>query len=176
MSGLDPQEFDLTDLRPAWYIREVWVSIKFLSAKFGFTPPPEKGPKWGINCTNQYKILKIDAFSGGGAGKPFYGQNDFMDIWAFLIVVNIDPEKPPHVVWGFFTFQCFVFFLIFAFSCLCFSYFPLLLSAPQSQRYGCECEYEFWSRARKPWSANCELKHWNFGAGNCLIHGLHSTV
>ena len=26
-------------------IRKVWVSIKFLSAKFGFTPPPRKGPK-----------------------------------------------------------------------------------------------------------------------------------
>ena len=30
-------------------------------------------------------------------------------------------------MWGFFTFQCFVFFLIFAFSCLSFSSFPLLL-------------------------------------------------
>ena len=35
--------------------------------------------------------------------------------------------KNTHLVWGFFTFQCFVFFLIFAFSCLCFSSFPLLL-------------------------------------------------
>ena len=25
--------------------RKVWVSIKFLSANFGLTPPPEKGPK-----------------------------------------------------------------------------------------------------------------------------------
>ena len=38
-----------------------------------------------------------------------------------------DPENPPHQVWGLFTFQCFVFFLIFAFSCLCFSSFPLHL-------------------------------------------------
>ena len=30
-------------------------------------------------------------------------------------------------MWGFFTFQCFVFLLIFAFSCLIFSSFPLLL-------------------------------------------------
>ena len=30
-------------------------------------------------------------------------------------------------VWGFLTFQWFVFFLIFAFSCLSFSAFPLLL-------------------------------------------------
>ena len=30
-------------------IRKVWVSIKFLSAKFGFTPPPEMRK----NCTNQ---------------------------------------------------------------------------------------------------------------------------
>ena len=32
-----------------------------------------------------------------------------------------------HLVWGFFTFQCFAFFLIFAFSSLSFSAFPLLL-------------------------------------------------
>ena len=31
------------------------------------------------------------------------------------------------------------------------------------------------SRARKPWSAHCELKHWNLGGGKCLIHGLHFT-
>ena len=43
------------------------------------SPPPEKGPKFGKNCTNQYKILKIDTFSGGGGGnailwtKRFYG-------------------------------------------------------------------------------------------------------
>ena len=42
-------------------------------------------------------------------------------------IVKNDPEKPPHQVWGFFTFQCFVFLLIFAFSCLIFSSFPLLL-------------------------------------------------
>ena len=37
-------------------------------------------------------------------------------------------------MWGFFTFQYFVFFLIFAFSCLSFSSFPLLLdfSKPKS--------------------------------------------
>ena len=32
-----------------------------------------------------------------------------------------------HLVWGFFTFQCFFVFLIFAFSCLSFSFSPLLL-------------------------------------------------
>ena len=36
-------------------------------------------------------------------------------------------KNPPHQVWGSFTLQCFVFFLIFAFSCLSFSSFPLLL-------------------------------------------------
>ena len=32
------------------------------------------------------------------------------------------------------------------------------------------------SRAHKPWSAHCELKHWNFRGWKCLIHGLHFTV
>ena len=32
------------------------------------------------------------------------------------------------------------------------------------------------SRGRKPSSAHCELKHWNFGGWKCLIHGLHFTV
>ena len=30
------------------------------------------------------------------------------------------------------------------------------------------------SRAHKPWSANCELKHWNFRGWKCLIHGCAS--
>ena len=37
------------------------------------------------NFANQYKVIKIDTFRGGGEGGTlFYGQNDFMDIWAFL--------------------------------------------------------------------------------------------
>ena len=33
---------------------------KFLSAKFGFTPPPpKKRPQIRQTCTNQWKILKI---------------------------------------------------------------------------------------------------------------------
>ena len=63
-----------------------------------------------------------------------YGHN--LNQWAKKkIKISIYPqfyskngqEKPPHQVWGFFTFQCFVFFLIFAFLCLIFSSFPLLL-------------------------------------------------
>ena len=72
--------------REGLLFRNVWVSIKFLSAKFGFTPPP-KGPKMRKNCTNQKKILEIDTFSGGGETQ-LYGQNDFMDIWAFLTYGN----------------------------------------------------------------------------------------
>ena len=41
--------------------------------------------------------------------------------------VSKEKNKHPHLVWGFFTFQCFVFFLIFAFYCISFSSFPLLL-------------------------------------------------
>ena len=36
-------------------------------------------------------------------------------------------ETPPPKRWGFFMFQCFFFFLIFAFFCLSFSSLPLLL-------------------------------------------------
>ena len=56
---------------------------KFLSAKFGFPPPPPKRARNEENCTNLYKILKIYTFSGeggrGGGGnailwtKRFYG-------------------------------------------------------------------------------------------------------
>ena len=73
------------------FIRKVWASLKFVSAKFGFTPTPRKGPKLRKNCTNQYKILKIDTFSGGG-GRNF--MEDFMDIWAFLTLVS--PLKQRH--------------------------------------------------------------------------------
>ena len=37
--------------------------MKFLSAKFGFTSPPEKGPQ---NEEKLQKILKMGTFSGGG--------------------------------------------------------------------------------------------------------------
>ena len=65
-----------------------------------------------------YENLAITSISGPKKGQifnlpQFYSKNG--------------PEKPPHLVWGFFTFQRFVFFLIFAFSCLSFSSFPLLL-------------------------------------------------
>ena len=40
-------------------------------------------------------------------------------------IVKNDPNNP-LTWWGFFMFQCFVFFFIFAFSCLSFSSFPLL--------------------------------------------------
>ena len=72
---------------------KVWVSIKFLSAKFGFTPPPS--PKRTQNEEKMYKSvknLKIDTFSGGGGGTRIYGQNDFMDIWAFLMHFLASPS------------------------------------------------------------------------------------
>ena len=65
------------------------------------------------------QFLAITSISGQKKGSKiqispqFYSKND--------------PEKPPHLVWGFFTFQYFAFFLIVAFSSLSFSSFPLLL-------------------------------------------------
>ena len=43
-------------------------------------------------------------------------RSEFQNFPSFI--VKNGPEKPPHQVWGFFTFQCFVFFLIFAFFAL----------------------------------------------------------
>ena len=54
-----------------------------------YTPPPEKGPKWGKPVQISRKSSKLTLFGGGGAGTQFYGQNDFMDIWAFL-----NPDLP----------------------------------------------------------------------------------
>ena len=63
---------------------------KILVRKIWFNPPPpRKVPKTRKNCTNQQRILKIDTFPGGGK-KRLYGQNDFMDIWAFLIHYEAD--------------------------------------------------------------------------------------
>ena len=47
------------------------MSIKVLSAKFGFTPPPaaRKAPKTRKNCTSEKTILKTDTFSAGGGGR-----------------------------------------------------------------------------------------------------------
>ena len=59
----------------AIWVRKVWVSIKFLSAKFGFysPPPPEKGPKNEEKLSKSVEILKIDTFPGGG------GEGNCMD-------------------------------------------------------------------------------------------------
>ena len=53
-------------------------------------------------------------------------------------IVKNDPENP-LTWWGGFVFQCFVFFLIFAFSCLSFSSFPLLLDL-YIHIYICKCK------------------------------------
>ena len=73
--------FIVTVLRDPFF-RKVWVSIKFLSARFGFTPP-QKGPKEGTTVQISIKSSKVTLFPGGNATR-FYGQNDSMDIWAFL--------------------------------------------------------------------------------------------
>ena len=66
----------------------------FSAAKFGLTPPPpKKKAKMRKNCTNQQKILKLDTFSGGRGETQFYGQNDLMDTWAFLIFLSLESEK-----------------------------------------------------------------------------------
>ena len=66
---------------------------KILVRKIWLNPPPPKGPKMRKNCTNQYKPLKLTLFAGGG-GTRFYGQNDFMDIWAFLNSQNRENMTP----------------------------------------------------------------------------------
>ena len=71
---------------PPFLIRKVWVSIKFLSAKFGL-PPPLKGPKMRKTVQISRKSSKLTLFPGG-AGTQLYGQNDFMDIWASLILIS----------------------------------------------------------------------------------------
>ena len=71
-----------------------------------------------IRFAAPYKSLAITSISGP--------KKVNISIFPQLYSKN-DPEKPPHQVWGFFTFQWFVFFLIFAFSCLSLSSFPLLL-------------------------------------------------
>ena len=49
---------------------KVWVSIKFLSAKFGFTPPaPEQSPKSGNTVQISRKSSKLTLFLGGGEEK-----------------------------------------------------------------------------------------------------------
>ena len=75
------------------FLRKVWVSIKFLSAKFCFTHTPPRRAQNEKNCTNQKKILETDTFPGG-VTTQFCGQNDF--IWAFLIFAS-NPFPPP--VW-----------------------------------------------------------------------------
>ena len=67
-----------------------WKSLgvhKILVRQIWFYPPPEKGPKM------RRKSSKLTLFPGGGGGNAIYGQNDFMDIWAFLIAFLEKKEK-----------------------------------------------------------------------------------
>ena len=73
-------------------------------------------------CVCVYKYIYI---YGHNLNQWAQKRSNFQNFPSFI--VKNDPEKPPHLVWGFFTFQCFLFFLIFAFPCLIFSSFPLLL-------------------------------------------------
>ena len=58
--------------------QKVWVSIKFLSVKFGFAPPPPPRKRAQNEETVQIsrKSSTLTLFRGG-AGNAFYGQNDF---------------------------------------------------------------------------------------------------
>ena len=70
------------------FFRKVWVSIKLLSAKFGLPPPP---PKRAQNEEKLYKSVGNPQhwyFFRVGGETQFYGQNDFMDIWALLRVLQ----------------------------------------------------------------------------------------
>ena len=51
-------------------IRKLWESIKLkcLSAKFGFTDPPEKSQKWGKTVQISRRSSKLTLFPGGGGG------------------------------------------------------------------------------------------------------------
>ena len=83
-------------------IRKVWVSIKFFSAKFGFTPPPpkkKKGPKMRKHCTSQQKIPKIDTFSGGGGGRKFMEKR----FGGHLGVSEKETITTPFLAWHFWT-------------------------------------------------------------------------
>ena len=46
--------------------RNVWVSIKLLSAKFGFPPPKQRTPNEGKLCKISRKSSKLTLFQGGG--------------------------------------------------------------------------------------------------------------
>ena len=67
------------------YISKVWVSIKFLSATFGLPPPPPKRAQNEEKTVQMSrKSSKLTLSPGRGGETQFYGQNDFVDIWAFL--------------------------------------------------------------------------------------------
>ena len=67
------------------------------------------------------------------------------------LTVKNGHETPPPKRWGFFTFQCFFFFLIFAFFCHGFSSLPVLLDIlrPKNGVRGYMALYVYRERERK---------------------------
>ena len=85
------------------FVRKVWVSIKFLSAKFGFTPPPpppEKGPEeWGKTVQINRKSSKLTHFRGGGGNailwtKRVYGHLGVSDFGVSTWPLGCDTPSP----------------------------------------------------------------------------------
>ena len=75
-------------------LRKVWVSINSCPQNLVTPPHPKKGPKWGKTVQISLKSSKLTLFPGGGT--QFYGQNDFMDIWGFLINNSEMPTQRIH--------------------------------------------------------------------------------
>ena len=78
------------------------MSIKLLSAKFGFTPPPRKGPK--MRKENLYKsgqILKNDTFSGGGVKRDLVDKAILWTSGRFCLIWGFSDSLGWVVQWGF---------------------------------------------------------------------------
>ena len=95
------------------------------------SPPSPRPQTEGVGVQNPFSLLiylyikkNIYIYGCNLSGWAGLGQKS-QKIPSF-IVKNVH-ETPPPKRWGFFMFQCFFFFLIFAFFCLSFSSLPLLL-------------------------------------------------
>ena len=82
---------------PYWkqYGRVLWVSEKSLGVhkilvrKIGFTPPPQKGPKWGKTVWISRKSWNLTLFLGGG-------ERNFMDKTILRAFLKKMPRETPE--------------------------------------------------------------------------------
>ena len=120
---------------------------------------------WSARPKQSARLTRVHKHNLGGTPLGGIPPSNIPKIEAQNPTPNPDIQKKHRVHTNFFD--------RFARTSACFVWHELGTQQKSSRKL---VRMKLFSRARKPWSANCELKHWIFRGWKCLIHGLRFTV